>query len=78
MHGMADFAGMDEQSQQRIAELEEQLARVQEEAAMGQKAIAIVNQGIEKGELEQREDGSIVGSKRRSDTANVIGNMEEL
>ena len=52
MHGMADFAGMDEQSQQRIAELEEQLARVQEEAAMGQKAIAIVNQGIEIGELE--------------------------
>ena len=45
---------------------------------MGQKAIEIVNQGIEKGELEQREDGSIVGSKRRSDTANVIGNMEEL
>ena len=45
---------------------------------MGQEAIAIVNQGIEKGELEQREDGSIVGSKRRSDTANVIGNLEEL
>ena len=45
---------------------------------MGQKAIAIVNQGIEKGELEQREDGSIVGSKRRSDTANVIRNLEEL
>ena len=64
---MADFPGMDEQSQQRIAQLEEQLARAQEQAEMGQK-----------GELEQREDGSIVGSKRRSDTANVIGNMEEL
>ena len=45
---------------------------------MGQSAIAIVNHGIENGELEQREDGSIVGSKRRSDAANVIGNMEEL
>ena len=45
---------------------------------MGQKAIEIVNQGIEKGELEQREDGSIVGSKRRSDTANVISNLKEL
>ena len=75
---MADFADMDEQSQQRIAQLEEQLARVQEEAVMGQEAIAIVNRGIENGELEQREDGSIVGSKRRSDTANVIGNLESL
>ena len=45
---------------------------------LGQKAIAIVNHGIESGELEQREDGSIVGSKRRSDTANVIGNLESL
>ena len=78
MNGMADFAGMDELSQQRIAQLEEQLARAQEEAVVGQNAIAIVNRGIEKGELEQREDGSIVGSKRRSDTANVIRNMEEL
>ena len=78
MNGMANFADMDEQSQQRIAQLEEQLARAQEEAALGQQAIEIVNHGIEKGELEQREDGSIVGSKRRSDTANVIRNMEEL
>ena len=78
MNGMADFAGMDELSQQRIAQLEEQLARAQEEAVVGQNAIAIVNQGIEKGELEQREDGSIVGSKRRSDAANVIGNLESL
>ena len=52
MDGMANFAGMDEHSQQRIAALEEQLARVQEEAAMGQKAIEIVNHGIENGELE--------------------------
>ena len=46
---MADFAGMDELSQQRIAQLEEQLARAQEEAVVGQNAIAIVNRGIKKG-----------------------------
>ena len=63
---------------QRISRLEEELARVNEEANQGKMALDAINHGLAAGELEQNEDGSISASKRRPGAANLIGNFEEL
>ena len=59
---------------QRISELEQELARVNEEASQGKVAIDVINEGLRLGELQQNADGSISTSKRKSDMANIIGN----
>ena len=55
-----------------------ELARVNEEAILSKVALDRVNEGLLAGELEQNQDGSLVGSKRRSSVANVISNFEDL
>lgn len=73
---MADLQ-VDDQSQ-RIAQLEQELARVNEEASQGKMALDALNEGLRMGELEQNMDGSISASKHRPGNANVIGNLDEL
>ena len=73
---MADLQ-VDDQSQ-RIAQLEQELARVNEEASQGKMALDALNEGLRMGELEQNMDGSISASKHRPGIANVIGNLDEL
>ena len=63
---------------QRIAQLELELARVNDEASHGQLALDALNHGLAAGELEQNDDGSISASKRRPSDANVIVNFDEL
>ena len=68
---------VDEQSQ-RIAQLEHELARVNDEALQGKMALEALNEGLRIGELEMNDDGSVSSSKRRPSATNVIGNFEEL
>ena len=41
-------------------------------------ALDVLNEGLRTGELEQNPDGTISASKRKSDMANVITNLNEL
>ena len=66
------------QRAQRIAELEQELNRVHEESSTAKQALDVLNEGLRTGELEQNPDGTISASKRKSDLANVITNLEEL
>lgn len=66
------------QQAQRIAELEQELLRVHEESTQGKMALDVLNEGLRVGELQQNPDGTISTSKRKSDLANVITNLEEL
>ena len=66
------------QQAQRIAELEQELNRVHEEATHGKMALDVLNEGLRQGELEQNPDGTISASKRKGDAANVIQNLDDL
>ena len=73
---MADLDGADQA--QRIAALEQELSQAQEVANTNQNAASILNQMVEAGEVEQDNGGNVRLSRRRSDTANVIGNLADL
>ena len=73
---MADLDGADQA--QRIAALEQELSQAQEVANTNQNAASILNQMVEAGEVEQDRGGNVRLSRRRSDTANVIGNLADL
>ena len=73
---MADLDGADQA--QRIAALEQELSQAQEVANTNQNAASILSQMMEAGEVEQDGGGNVRLSRRRSDTANVIGNLADL
>ena len=62
----------------RIMELEQQLSAAQQESSNNQAAAEILTGMISRGEAEQDANGNVSVSKRKSDMANVIGNLEEL
>ena len=65
------------EQQQLIDHLKEELARTQQERDSNRAASQILTNMIEIGDAEMDASGVVKVSKRRSQTANIIGNLDD-
>ncbi len=65
------------EQQQMIDHLKEELARTQQERDSNRAASQILTNMIEIGDAEMDASGVVKVSKRRSQTANIIGNLDD-
>jgi hypothetical protein len=65
------------EQQQLIDNLKEELARTQQERDSNRAASQILTNMIEIGDAEMDASGVVKVSKRRSQTANIIGNLDD-
>ena len=65
------------EQQQLIDSLKEELARTQQERDSNRAASQILTNMIEIGDAEMDASGVVKVSKRRSQTANIIGNLDD-
>ena len=74
----AEIQALQEQSsQQRIAELEQELSQAQQVAHNNEAANLILRRMVNEGELEQDDNGDVRVSKRKSREATVMGNDDD-
>lgn len=73
---MADLEAFEHQ--QKISQLEEELSRVQQERDNNRAAAQILTNMIENGDAEMDASGSVKVSKRKSSSANIIGNLDDV
>ena len=67
----------EQSSQQRIAELEQELSQAQQLAQNNEAANLILRRMVNEGELEQDDNGDVRVSKRKSREASLIGNDDD-
>ena len=65
------------EQQQLIDNLKEELARTQQERDSNRAASQILTNMIEIGDAEMDASGVVKVSKRRSQAANIIGNLDD-